>query len=99
LESCLNALRKLAQKENSQILSSALQFYEKNKYLTPKFAFVVLWRLNHHKIDHSASFFKINLKKSRYKNDLQEMESSHLKMILPALTSAQKRQAIRLRTP
>lgn len=99
LESCLNALRKLAQKENNQILSNALQFYEKNKYLTPKFAFVVLWRLNHHKIDHSVSFFKINLKKSRYKDDLQEMESSHLKMIWPALTSAQKRQAIRLRTP
>jgi hypothetical protein len=98
-ESCFNALRCLAQKEDNQILSNALQFYEKNKYLTPKFAFVVLWRLDHLKIDHSASFFKVNLKKAKYKNDLQDMESSHLKMIWPALTFAQKQQAMRLRTP
>ncbi|MEI7999402.1 MAG: hypothetical protein WCH62_07860 [Candidatus Omnitrophota bacterium] len=99
LESCLNALTKLAAKENNDILTNALKFYEMNKYLTPKFAFVVLWRLNHHKIDHSVSFFKINLKKAKYKDDLQSMESSHLKMIWPALTAAQRQQAVRLRTP
>jgi hypothetical protein len=56
LESCLKALRKLAGAENSDILENALAYYEKNKFLTPKLAFVVLWRLQHNKIDHSRKF-------------------------------------------
>src|SRR5207342_1788394 len=64
LESCIKALEKLAEAEGSDILSNALDFYKRNKYLTPKFAFVVLWRLQRNKIDHSPSFFKINLKKA-----------------------------------
>ena len=67
LESCLKALRKLTETEDNDILSSALEFYEKNKFLTPKYAFVVLWRLRRHKIDHNSSFFKVNLKRSKYK--------------------------------
>lgn len=57
LQSCINALEKLAEAEGNDILSNALAFYKKNKYLTPKFAFVVLWRLQSNKIDHSPSFF------------------------------------------
>lgn len=94
LESCLKALKKLVGTEDNKILSSALDFYERNKYLTPKLAFVVLWRLQHHKIDHSSSFFKINLKKTKYKEALREMRLSHVHLIWPALTSAQKKQAV-----
>src|SRR5690606_30975769 len=50
LESCINSLKKLAISENNDILSSALDFYIKNKYLTPKLAFVVFWRLNSNNI-------------------------------------------------
>ena len=42
LESCINALIKAAAKESNEILNNALAFYRQNKYLTPKFAFVVL---------------------------------------------------------
>ncbi|MEQ8184331.1 hypothetical protein [Marinobacter salarius] len=73
LESCIKALRKLAASEDNDILSSALDFYLKNKYLTPKFAFVVFWRLNSNKIDYSPSFFKVSLKKDKYKRDLAQM--------------------------
>lgn len=96
LESCINALKKLAASENNEILSNALNFYIKNKYLTPKFAFVVLWRLTNNKIDHCPSFFKVSLKKDRYKNDLKVMPKDRVHLIWPALSSSQRKLAISL---
>jgi len=95
LESCINALSEAAEKENNEILRNALSFYCKNKYLTPKFAFVVLWRLQANKIDHSPSFFKINLNKDKYKRDLRIMETSRVQLIWPALSSSQRKIAER----
>jgi len=96
LESCMHALEKLAIAENNEILSNALLYYRKNKYLSPKFAFVVLWRLRSNKIDHSPSFFKINLKRDKYQNDLRIMSLSHVHTIWPALSSSQRDMAIRM---
>ncbi|WP_165856041.1 hypothetical protein [Marinobacter sp. JSM 1782161] len=94
LESCIKALRKLATSEDNDILSNALDFYLRNKYLTPKFAFVVFWRLNSNKIDHSPSFFKVSLKKDKYKRDLAQMPLDRVRMIWPALSSSQRKLAI-----
>lgn len=58
LEECIRALDKLAKAENNEILSNALIFYKKNKYLTPKQALVVFWKLHQHKISYHPSFFK-----------------------------------------
>ncbi len=95
LDSCIEALRGLAAKENNEILRKALIYYQKNKYLTPKFAFVVLWRLKANKIDHCPSFFKINLRKDVYKNDLEQMPTSRVHMIWSALSSSQREMAIK----
>lgn len=94
LQSCIRALEKLAVAENNDILSNALEFYKKNKYLTPKFAFVVLWRLQRNRIDHSPSFFKVNLKRSKYQLDLQQMQLTRVHTIWPALSSAQRKMAL-----
>jgi hypothetical protein len=94
LEFCVRALETLANKENNEILKNALRFYQKNKYLTPKFAFVVLWRLQANSIDHSPSFFKINLKKEKYQIDLRQMDLSRVHAIWPALSSSQRKMAI-----
>lgn len=96
LQSCIDALQKLASSEENQILSNALAYYVKNKYLTPKFAFVVLWRLRDHQIDHSPSFFKVNLAKIKYKDDLREMSESRVHVIWPALSSAQRKMAVEM---
>lgn len=96
LESCINALEKLAVAEKSEILTNALEYYKKNKYLSPKFAFVVLWRLQKNKIDHSPSFFKVNLKRDQYQRDLQNMKLSQVHAIWPALSSSQREVAVRL---
>lgn len=94
LESCLGALQKLANAEANQILTSALEFYQKNKYLTPKFAFVVFWRLSENQIDHSPSFFKVSLKRSKYKEDLRKMPSERVQMFWAALSTSQRKFAI-----
>ena len=94
LESCIKSLQKLANSENNAILENALAYYQKNKYLTPKYAFVVLWRLQAQRIDHSPSFFKINLKKEKFKNDLRSMQPSHVHVIWPALSSTQRNMAL-----
>lgn len=92
-ESCIKALSKLAETEDNKILSNALAYYKENKYLTPKQAFVVLWRLGRTEIDYSPSFFKITLKRRRYKEDLRSMEKSRVHIIWPALTSSQRKIA------
>lgn len=96
LESCIHALEKLAFVEKNEILANALEYYKKNKYLSPKFAFVVLWRLQKNKINHSPSFFKINLKRDQYQRDLKNMKLSQVHAIWPALSSSQREMAVRL---
>ncbi len=94
LESCIGALEKLARAEDTDILRSALDYYRKNKKLTPKQAFVVFWRLRENRIDHAPSFFSVTLKKKRYIQDLEDMETSRVHFFWAALSSSQKRQAI-----
>jgi hypothetical protein len=94
-ESCIKALDRLAEAEDSDILSNARAYYKNNKYLTPKQAFVVFWRLNVNEIDYSPSFFKVSLKKDKYKNDLRLMQENRVQLIWPALTYSQRRIAER----
>ena len=96
MESCIKALEVLAKSENNDILKNALLFYKKYKNLTPKLAFVVFWKLKEKNIDHHPSFFKINLKKDQYKQDLRDMPIKRIHIIWPALSSSQKDIATRL---
>lgn len=96
LDSCITALQNVAQKEGNDILTNALNYYQKNKCLTPKFAFVVFWKLSLNNIDHSPSFFNVSLKKDRHKQDLAEMKIDRVHMIWPALTSSQRKLAEQL---
>jgi hypothetical protein len=93
LDSCIKALEKLSKAEVNPILRNALAYYQKNKYLTPKFAFVVFWRMKEHKIDHSPSFFKINLKRQKCIDDLKHMKTEHVHYFWNALSTSQKRRA------
>lgn len=95
-EACVRALHNLANTENSSMLVNALSYYQSNKYLSPKFAFVVLWRLKANNIDHSPSFFKIDLKRGKHQQDLREMKLPNVHMIWPALSSSQRDMAIRM---
>jgi hypothetical protein len=96
LDSCIKALKRLASAEDNEILDNALAYYEENKFLTPKQAFVVLWRLQQNKIDHSPSFFKVSLKKQKYRDDLEDMSTNRVHVIWPSLTSSQRRMAMEL---
>ncbi|MBN3777343.1 hypothetical protein G3O06_07210 [Burkholderia sp. Ac-20345] len=94
-DACIRALEAVAIAEENEILSNALQYFKVHKYLSPKQAFVVLWRLNRHRIDHNPSFFKIDLKHDRFKSQLREMEESRVHVLWPALTSSQRKLAER----
>jgi hypothetical protein len=96
LRSCIKALERLAEAEESPILYNALEYYRTNKKLTPKQAFVVFWRLRRNGIDHSPSFFNVTLKRKRYIADLRGMETSKVHFFWKALTPSQRRQAIEL---
>jgi hypothetical protein len=92
---CLGTLRGLKARESNDILKAALDYYEKNDYLSPKYAFVVFWQLTSKSIDHCPSFFKISLKKAKYKKDLALMPTESVHLIWPALSSRQRQVAER----
>ena len=93
LDSCIKALQRLASAENNPRLQSALEYYQKNKKLTPKLAFVVFWRLKENRIDHKPSFFNITLKRQQYIDDLREMPTDRVRFFWTALSSSQRRLA------
>ena len=96
LESCISALNKLADAESSPILSGALEYYKKNKKLTPKYARVVFWKLWEHSIEYHPSFFQIELKKQKHIDDLRDMSTSGVHEFWSVLTPAQRKRAIEL---
>ncbi|MFM5460380.1 hypothetical protein ACSZNX_02455 [Aeromonas veronii] len=95
-ESCMGALKELNDIEENPILSTAISYYRKNKYLSPRLAFVVMWRLSVHKIAYNPSFFKINLSLKKHKSDLMEMPLSQVHKIWHSLNSSQRKIALRL---
>jgi len=96
LESCVKALEKLAATENNPILNNALEYYKKNKKLSPKFAFVVFWKLNDYQIDHNPSFFKVSLRRQQHIDDLAEMPTDRVHVFWRSLSSSQRQLAIDL---
>ena len=96
LESCIRTLEQLAAKENNPILSGALDYYRKNKKLTPKYAAVVFWKLQAFNIDHHPSFFQIELRRAQHIDDLRQMPTARVHRFWSALTTAQRRKAVEL---
>ena len=96
MEACIKALEKVVVKEDNQILRGALDYYKKNSYLTPKYAFVVLWRLTANGVIYTPSFFKIRLNKTCFKNDLKNMSQHKINTLWPALSDSQRKLAVRL---
>lgn len=95
-DSCVRALRAVLAEEENAVLKGALDYYEKNKFLTPKQAWVVLWRLKTHGINHNPTFFTVRLKRDQHKYDLRTMAPERVHLIWPALSTAQKRMAVEM---
>lgn len=93
LDSCLRALEHLATRESNPILTGALDYYRRNKKLTPKYAAVVFWKLQAFKIDHHPSFFKVELRRDRHIEDLRAMPTRRVHRFWSALSSAQRAKA------
>lgn len=96
LSSCVRALEQLAKAESNPILSGALDYYRRNKKLTPKYAAVVFWKLRDLRIDHHPSFFQVELRRAQHIEDLRQMPTRRVHRIWGALTTAQRRKAMEL---
>jgi hypothetical protein len=93
LDSTIRSLERLADKENDSRLSGALAYLKVNKKLTPKYAAMVLWRLQERHIDHCPSFFKVSLRRDDHKEALRSMKPRMLAYLWPSLTSPQRKLA------
>lgn len=96
LEACIRALEQLAAKESNPIFSGALEYYRRNKKLTPKYAAVVFWKLRTFRIDHHPSFFQVELRRAQHIEDLRQMPTQRVHRFWGALTAAQRRKAVEL---
>lgn len=96
LESCVKALERLAAAEDSPILSGALNYYRRNKKLTPKYAAVVFWKLQSLRLDHQPSFFQVELRRAQHVEDLRQMPTRRVHRFWGALSPAQRRKAVEL---
>lgn len=96
LEACIAALTKLAASETSAILSGALEYYRQNKKLTPKYAYVVSWKLRDHGIEYHPSFFQVEMKRQKHIDDLREMPTARVHELWSMLSPAQRNRAIEL---
>ena len=97
LDACIAALEKVSIKENNVVLKGALEYYTKNKCLTPKHASIVFWRLKANNVDFRPSFFKVSLSKDRHKAQIREMDQRRIDDIWPALTAGQRKVVERIR--
>lgn len=96
LESCIRALEQLATKEVNPVLSGALDYYRRNKKLTPKYAAVVFWKLRTFRIDHHPSFFQVKLRRAQHIEDLRQMPTRRVHRFWSALSAGQRRKAVEL---
>jgi hypothetical protein len=96
LESCIRALEQLATKETNPVLSGALEYYRRNKKLTPKYAAVVFWKLRTFRIDHHPSFFQVELRRAQHVEDLRQMPTRRVHRFWSALSAGQRRKAVEL---
>ncbi len=96
LESCIRALEQLATKEINPVLSGALDYYRRNKKLTPKYAAVVFWKLRTFRIDHRPSFFQVELRRAQHVEDLRQMPTRRVHSFWSALSAGQRRKAVEL---
>jgi len=99
-ESSVKALERVTKKEGNlrtwEILRNALDYYREHRYLTPDFAFVVLWRLKVYHIEHKPKCFDVSLKRKSDRIELRKMPTSHVHMRWPALTPGQRQLAVSL---
>ena len=87
----MRALESLADAEDNDILKNALLYFRRNEKLSPRYAFVVFWRLQENRIDHDPSFFRASLQRHKHQADLREMPTDRMHMFSKALTSAQRK--------
>jgi hypothetical protein len=90
IKACLGALIAVCQAERSDVLDGALRYFRQHECLTPRAAWVVLWRLRQLGIKHDARQFRIALRRKSQLRELAAMPRERVGLLWPALTKAQR---------
>lgn len=98
-ESCIKSLEALAEAEDNNYLSLALEYFKKNKYLSPKLAAIVAWRMKENEIDYSPSFFRVSFKRHQYQMDFSRMPTWKAHTIWDMLSPSQRKYAQQFHQP
>lgn len=98
-ETCIKSLEALAEAEENKYLGLALEFFKKNKYLSPKLAAIVAWRMKENNIDYSPSFFRISFKRHQYQVDFSMMPTWKAHTIWQMLSPSQQKFAEQFHQP
>jgi hypothetical protein len=94
-EDCIKVFEQLVAKDAMKSLRGTYELYVRSLRLTPKQAALVFWRLEYNQIAYSPSFFRIRLGVSQ-QADLKAFPSYKVRLLWPALTTAQRHKAIAL---
>jgi hypothetical protein len=91
---CLASLRKVAEFETGDnILTTAVWYFEQHGDLSPKLAWVVLWKLKAYHIDHEPRWFKVALRRMVHRHDLRVMPTERVHDLWPSLSPSQRKLA------
>ncbi len=95
VDECLDQLQLIAENHDDTLLENSINFYRKNFFLSPKYAYVLFSRMDDHEMRYNPNYFKVSLEKGVFKNDLRQMPTEKVHKIWAALDSGQKQTAVR----
>lgn len=95
IEECMDQLEIIAVQYEDALLENAVNFYRKNYFLSPKYAYVLFSRMDDYEMSYYPNYFKVSLEKGVFKNDLRQMPTDKVHKIWAALDSGQRQAAVR----
>lgn len=78
---------------NRKLVQGVREFIEHGRALSPKQLSYVAWQLGKAGLNHDLGYFKMDLKRKKYKEDFAGLQDWQLKQIWPALIPSQRKIA------
>jgi hypothetical protein len=88
-DSVINSLLTLASRDPIFEIQDFIRYYQERGAFTPKQLSLLMWRLNHFKVPHNKSHFKLTIRRDIEKRALLRLEEFKLVQIRPCMTAAQ----------
>lgn len=90
LKRVLNCLIRLSYKAPQLEMEKTIEKFQDRGVFSPKHVLFIFWKLDEAKVTYDPRDFKVSLRRSREKDQMEEMKDWQLKKLKLCLTSAQK---------